>query len=968
MTRFPADDSPELDAILDRLLDLPLDEREAYLDEVCQDRPELRAQVERILAAESREDIIDRPVAGFARALLEEGDRSDEPDRDVGRHIGRYRLVREIGRGGSAVVYLAERIDGSFRHRVAIKRLLSPSGFSNMRERFLVERRILATLEHPNVARLYDAGVTDDGEPYVIMEYVEGLSITAYADERELSIDERLMLFEQVCDAVEYAHQNLVVHRDLKPSNILVSSDGDVKLLDFGIAKLLSVEDPDAAPLTAPGLAVLTPEYASPEQIAGKPISTTSDVYALGVILFELLAGGRPYEFETRSPAELSRVVLEQQPSRPSTHVQRRPAADAVAGKRRTTVTRLRRRLHGDLDTIVLMALRKEPARRYASAARLRDDLRRHREGLPVMARPSTLGYRAGKLILRHRVAGALVLLVSLSLIGGLVGTTWQSRQAAREAETAERVTEFLIELFRASDPDATPGRDLRARDLLDRGAARLSAGELTQEPETQARLASVIGRLYVELGLYDDARRLFEEALAIEAGIHGEAHTHVMTAMTDLVDARYSLGDFEAAEELGRRVLDLRRRSSSDDGPSVATSLTNLASTIAAQGRYDEAEPLYREALALERATGNTLAVAQSLNNLGVFLSNAGRYDESRVAHEEALGIRVAEHGETHTDVATSQANLAVALHQLGELARAEELLRSVIDLRTELLGPNHPHTALALNNLGDLLGERGELEEARAAHLEALAIRKATFGDDHAETGSSLNNLGVTSYRMADYAGAASYFREALRAFRSHHGEDHPLVLTAINNLASTLREQGELDEAERYFRLNLEKRRELLGEEHPHTNQALSNLGWLLLRRDAHEEARQCFVAAVARDLEMYAEDHTVTASDNLGLGRAELGLGLAIEAEAPIREAVRIRLAKLGEDHLRTVEARVWLAVSLSLQGRHREALPLVEENLPVLEQSYAPDHPALLRGRAALERSRGAGSRTSHSDP
>jgi serine/threonine-protein kinase len=967
MARFPTDDSPELDAILDHALDLPPHERPAFLDEACRGRPELRAHVDHLLGSADREDLVDRPIGEVAASLLA-GLEGTETAREVaGRRIGPYRIAREIGRGGMGAVYLGERDEAEFRQQVAIKLLRSTSSPEHLLERFLGERRILARLVHPRIARLYDGSVTDDGEPYFVMEYVEGLPIDAYADERRSSIESRLELFDQVCDAVDYAHRHLVVHRDLKPSNILVTTDGQVKLLDFGIAKLLADDDPSQSPVTEPGFAVLTPEYASPEQIAGRSVSTASDVYALGVLLYELLTGVRPHTFPSRSPVEVARTVFEQEPARPSTLFGGDLTSDA-AERRGTTNEQLRHRLQGDLDTIVLMALHKEPERRYTSVSRLREDLRRHQEDLPVTARPNTLGYRAGKLLARHRTAAALTLLVVLSLIGGLVGTTWQARKAAREAHTAERITAFLIGLFRASDPNASPGVDLSARDLLDRGAERL-AGELPAESATEAELSSVIGNLYVELGLYAEARPLLERALAIKTELHGETHVEMAESLADLANVLHSTGDFELAEESARRVLALRRRTLAADSPHIAESLTDLAATVSAQGRYDEAEPLYREAVAIDREHGSRERVADDLNNLGTFLMDAGKYAESRTAHEEALEIRTSLYGARHTDVATSMSNLGLTLQRLGELEESEAMLRAAIDLRLELLGDDHPHTAITLNNLADLMGERGDLDGARATHLRALEIRRATFGDEHPETAASLNNLGIVSYYLRDYAEAEAFFHDALRGFRSHLGEDHPHVMTGVNNLASTLREQGKLDDAEELFRENLKRRRELLGEDHPAVNQGLSNLGWLLLQRERFDEARSTFASAVARDLELLGEEHPTTSNDYLGLGRSHLGLGRASEAEAVLRASMRIRRAKYGDDDSRTAGAATWLGVCLSALERHEEALPLLERSVPIVRPALGDEHATVLEGQAALDASRAArGQSGTHKTP
>ncbi|MGH7527388.1 MAG: serine/threonine-protein kinase, partial [Gemmatimonadales bacterium] len=586
-----------LEEVLDAALELPSDDRVSFVERACGTQELLRNRARAVLgAAERAGDFLERPADAFAAGLLREiaaeaefGLVSDESGSVAGGRLGPYRLVRELGRGGMGAVYLAERDDEQYDRRVAIK--VVPAGLlsGGLRMRFLLERRILASLEHPNIARLYDAGVGEDGTPYFVMEYVEGRPIDLHCDEGRLPIRARLALFDQCCDAVQFAHRNLVVHRDLKPGNILVSNDGVVKLLDFGIAKLLRTEVDGGTTLTGlGGFQPLTPEYASPEQLRAEPVSTATDVYALGVLLFELLAGCWPYHPRDRSVLSYERAVLEQDPDRPSAAITRTPDDPAVGERRSTTPAGLRRQLRGDLDNIVLTALRKEPERRYPSVQHLRDDVRHYLESRPVSARPATWGYRTRRFVRRNRVGVAAAAVVVGALIAGLAGTAWQARAASREARRADQVRQFVVELFQVSDPDRAKGDTITARALLDRGAERLDT-ELAAEPELRAEMLAVLGGIYQKLGVYDRARPLLEEALAVRGARLGPRHLDAARSAADLASLLYEQGQYPRAEKLTRSALAVQRELLGPEDTLVAASMTSLGAIVNAQGQHDE-------------------------------------------------------------------------------------------------------------------------------------------------------------------------------------------------------------------------------------------------------------------------------------------------------------------------------------------------------------------------------------------
>ncbi len=731
---------PHVEALLDRALDLPPEERTAFLERTRAANPDLLREVREVLRAGDR-----------ARALLEDSglllrwneeavpfaEESDESDENLaGTAVGRYRLLEEIGRGGMGTVYRAERADGAFEQTAALKLVRRGMDSDAVLRRFHHERQVLAALDHPNVARLLDGGRSEEGRPYFVMELVEGEPITAYCDRRRLGVEARLRLFLQVCEAVAFAHRNLVVHRDLKPSNVLVTDDErgrpQAKLLDFGIAKLLSADTVPGATLTQPGHLLLTPQYAAPEQIRGEAVTTATDVYALGVLLYELLTGQPPYRLGSSSPAELERVIGGVEPPRPSAAVA--PGEEAEA--RGVSAERLKKRLAGDLDQVCLKALRKEPERRYASAEALGEDVERHLAGLPVTARPDTVGYRARTFVRRHRapvVATAAVVVVFLALVGFYtVRLAAERDRAQQEAATAEQVTALLAGIFRGSDPSNTAkgersGLDVTAQELLDRGARRIE--ELEGEPLVQAELTNVIGRVYRELGLYEEAQTFLERALAMRRRLLGENHPDVATSMNGLAIVLFDRGAYDEAEQLYRETLAMRRRLLGENHPDVAISMSNLAVHLHDTGRYDaydEAESLLREALATQRQLlgEDHPDVATALNDLAFLLKARGAYEEAEPLLREALAMAIRLRGQEHFYVAISLVNLGRLLIDTGRVEEAEPLLRQALDTYIRVLGKQDIRTIRGQVTFGTVLTALGRYDEAEARLQEAHTL----------------------------------------------------------------------------------------------------------------------------------------------------------------------------------------------------------------------------------------------------
>ena len=677
----------------DAVADLPHAERGAVLDQLVRDGDldaGLRAEVESLLDADAEAatdtDSLGRNAHGAA-VLLDARDEGPV----VGERVGPWRVLRELGRGGMGRVDLVERADGTYEQKAALKRLglVAPGRV----RRFLRERQILASLDHRGIARLLDGGVADDDAPYLVMEYVEGRPITDWAEEHGLSVRERVGLFVQVCDAVGHAHRHLVVHRDLKPSNVFVCEDESgrarVKLLDFGIAKLL--QDEGAPEATRTGLPHLTPEYAAPEQVTGDPVTTATDVYALGVLLYELLAGRRPYAIDRPTLSGIVEAIRDADPSAPSAW-----AADGA-----------RRQLRGDLDTIVLKALAKEPGRRYGSADELGDDLRRHLRGLPVEARAPTPAYRIGRFVRRHRAGvvatalGVLVLVVGASFY--TVRLAAERDLAAQAAARATRTADFLETLFEASDPTGAvaPG-EMTARALLDAGAAQARA-ELTDEPAVLAHMLATIGRAYRAVGLYDAAEPALRDAVAL----YGEA----------------------GGDPLGQR-----------------DALLQLANLRYRTEAYDEADRFARDALRLDslHATPEATTRLEILNTIALVLSDVGELDEAARTLEEVVeGRRSLDDEDARVDLSVNLSNLGLIYLDLGRHDEAEGLLDEAIALTEATRGPDHPYVAFALNSRAGLYEERHEFDRAAADQRRAVAIGEAALGPDHPFTQHARSNL---------------------------------------------------------------------------------------------------------------------------------------------------------------------------------------------------------------------------------
>jgi serine/threonine-protein kinase len=817
-------------AIIDALCDVPREQRSRALDVACAGDDVLRREVASLLdASDEAASVLES--AGFTDLPAVRG-----PEAVLGRRIGIYEITDVIASGGMGTVYRAARVDGQIEQVVAVKFIRPGLLTPDLLDRFHRERRLLAVFDHPHIARLLDGGVTEDGQPYLVMEYIQGRPIDEYCDEHRLNTVERLRLFRDVCASVQYAHQHLVVHRDLKPSNIMVTNEGQVKLLDFGIAKALTSEPPEAAadqPVTQQPL--LTPEYASPEQFRGEPVTTATDVYALGVVLYRLLTGHRPYRGTSRQFQDVAMAVCREEPQRPSTAVHRAGETlrtadgrtisltpDAVSLPREGPPWKLARRLAGDIDAIVLKALRKEPGRRYASAELFAEDIRCYLEGLPVAARRGSRWYRMAKLARRHRAALAAAAVVALSLLGGAIALIWAAEvsrhernlalkakefaeremaSAIVEARKADQVIRFLQRTLSSADP-AQRGHEVTVLEVLET-ATKTVATEFANDPEAESAVRTSIGTTLLGLGRYDEAETQLRMSLDIQRRLHRAPHGDVASALNMLGVLLYSKGDSAGAEQCCNEALAIQRMIYGDEHPDVATSLNNLGVLVRLRGDPVRSEELLREALRIRRAQfgDEHLDVAETLNNLAILMQRLRRPNEAEPLHRQALAIRRKLLPAEHPLVAQSLDNLATVLLEQGHLPESEQLMREALAVYRGRLGDGHPDLAITLQNLGELLVSRGAAAEAEPLLRETLAIRRQSLPEKDPRTADTMARLGRCLALLQRYEEAESLLLEGYATLREVAGPTHGRTQLATQFLVSLYTDWGKPKEAEQY-----------------------------------------------------------------------------------------------------------------------------------------------------------------------
>ncbi|HUO15386.1 MAG TPA: serine/threonine-protein kinase [Verrucomicrobiae bacterium] len=910
----------QVEAIFYAALEQSPSERDLYVNQACGGDEALRSEVQSLLDASGK-------TVGFLKNRVEAAAHTldeDEKSEIIGRQIGPFRLLRMIGEGGMGCVYLAERADAVYRQKVAIK--LLHAGFAQTQRmllRFGAERQILADLNHPNIARLLDGGV-DNGLPYLVMEYVDGLFIDDYCKRKRLGTDARLHLFCTVCGAVEYAHKNLVVHRDIKPGNIIVGTDGVPKLLDFGIAKLLT---PDGAELAQTRTVdrMMTPEYASPEQVRGDNITTSTDVYALGVLLYELLSGRKPFHLETTSPIDAARAICEQTPTAPSLIWKANPAAappDAA------------RKLSGDLDNIVLMAMRKEPARRYVSVGALKDDVHALLGGYPIRARTDAWGYRSGKFIQRHKAAFVAAVVVALALVAFGIGMGLLARKAQRERLVAEREAQFLNSIFQATTPEQARGKSVSGPDLLDQGVKRVDT-ELSGEPELQARLLDNIGRAYSSMGLYAKSEGVLQRAYDLRKKVLGNSNLDTADTLATLADTIRLEADYKRADPLFRKALAVRQAKLNPADPLIAASLSSLGECLYLEDENQEAETVLRHAIGIERTHHEDNVLSTTENYLALVLQRKGSFGEAAQLLRESVAITQKAEGSDSPNYANSLHNLAGTLIDAGDLSGAETIDREVLAIRRKINGPGHPDLGYPLNNLGFIFLEKGDWASAEPFLKENLAVR-GWPETKSAGAAAALNNWARLLQEKGDYKGADEAFQQAISIFRKEKGPSSWGLAKMLANLGLLRADESDYAEAERLERQAMEMRQKLGGNESPDFASSLVNVALLRSLQHDPESAEPLLRQALDIRKKELSPGHPAIISVETRLGEVLIDEGKPSEAEPVLHQAVsEIHAVPFPLTAWQVAEPEIALGVAVAAVGQNTEAAKLLHEFEPRL---------------------------------
>ena len=736
--------------IFNEAIGLSPNEREKYLNKTCGNNPEIFNEVNSLLLSYQNQDgFLDNP--GKNLPVFSNKFNNDY----TGQHIGPYQLINKIDEGGMGVVYLGVRADKEFDKKVAIKLIKQGPRADYIIKKFQNERQALASLDHPYIAKLLDGGTTENGIPYFIMEFVDGIPINNYCDKNNLSISNRLTLFRKVCKAVNFAHKNLVIHRDLKPSNILVTNDGNPKLLDFGIAKILDDKNsPDNTNNTKTEIWNLTPEYASPEQVMGGNITTASDVYSLGVLLYKILTGHHPYRLSNYLPAEITKVICESSPEKPSTIIHTTEelklsdgtikiiSPEKISSVRSENINKLSKKLSGDLDNIILMAMRKEPERRYSSVEQFSVDIWRHLSGLPVIAQKDTLTYRTSKFIRRHKYGFAASMLIILLFITSIIAISWQAGIAASqrdkakiEAEKFEKINSFLQQMLNSPDP-SVDGKEVKVVDVLNNALKKLDQN-MDTAPEIRASIRTSLATTFENLGLYDKAKLQYQKALDTRRMLYGE--TNFKTAV----------------------------------------SIKNLAYVFVLQGDYPKAKQLYYKSINILEKLDSTksIAYADAQNETGILLTDMGNDNEAITSFNKALPVYKENLGKESQQVASVLNNMAIANDDKGDPTSAEENYKEALKIDLKVMGKDNYELTHIYNNLAFVLVERKKYQEAINYFEKSYKIRKSAVGTNHPDFALATYNLGCTYYYVNNYKKALVLIDTAIRIWKKTLPLDHPL-----------------------------------------------------------------------------------------------------------------------------------------------------------------------------------------------
>jgi serine/threonine-protein kinase len=891
-------DWEKVETIVDEVLELPREDWFEYVEKQCEASQEVKSEVTKLLQSIADSEGWLEDANTYKKNLTDSTFEESAPSSLVGTKVGAYRISEVIARGGMGTVYRGERADGEFEHTVAIKVIRMGMDTPENIRLFNRERNILAGLNHPGIAKLFDGGVIENGIPYLIMEYVDGTPIDQYCNKNDLSITERLELFKAVCRAVQHAHNNLIIHRDLKPDNILITEQEQVKILDFGIAKLLDNEEDSDENITRTQARILTPKYAAPEQFTGQNITLHTDIYALGVLLYKLLTNTHPFDFNNKDITEIEKIIKEKNPLKPSSR--------KGAGKE----------LQGDLEAIILKAMRKEKSARYNSVAELLEDLQRFEENLPVLAQKESTTYRTRKFLKRNKRPIAAFVIFLLSIVGLTGYYTYQlaqeRNQARLEAKKAEEVTDFLIRIFGASDPEEAKGDNIPVQHFLETGVDRID--EMDNQPKVKAALLMTMGQVYDKLGEYEKSKPLHEEAVKISEKVYQEPHPDLVEAYINKGLLEVDLGNFASAESLYKKGIEIMENLGNRPDTLYGNTLSNLALLYEEKGEPKKAVPIHKKAVALDKQLypEGHRKIAISLNHLALAQQKSGNLQQARINFEETLGILTNQLEEDHPRTITTTHNLALLYRELGMVDRAIPMMEKALAMRKKIYDGEHILIASSLTSMGHLYREKGQLEESISRHKQSLNMVSSLFGESSMYTGFALSGLG--------------------RSFML----------------------QGNYEKAEETLRRSADIIEEAAGSESAHTMHAKKFLGDLFLLQGKHTKAQELYEQTEDHLYKVFDRTHPTYAMLLKSFGRLYIARDSLKKAQSYLERSIARFQQKFPDTHWRLAEARLELGRALYLSGDYSTSRELLEENIPYIRNLRGETDPYVVKSREMLD--------------
>jgi serine/threonine-protein kinase len=814
--------------LFNKVSELDVTEREAFLNSECGKDIELKSEILSLLSSlKATKDFLEEPLT------VSEEDKENFVDPYIGKQIGNYVIDGEAGVGGMGIVYSGKRNDKEFEQRVAIKILKHGISSEYLLKRFQIERQTLANLQHKNIARLLDGGRTVDGLPYLVMEYIDGIPITEYCNQQKLSINARLKIFRKVCEAVQYAHQNLIIHRDLKPGNILVKKDGTPKLLDFGIAKLIDEELAEMSEaLTRTGVWHLTPEYASPEQIKGENITTASDIYSLGVLLYQILTGIQPYKITNSSPAVISKIITEEKIQKPSEKVKDKATTNNEL--KLFLNDKISNQLKGDLDNIILKAMHKDPLRRYVSVEQFSEDIRRHLIGLPVIAQKDTAGYRLSKFIQRHKVGFVSSIGFIIFLITSMIAIIWQANVAANERDNAkleaqkvETVNKFLQDMLSSVDPTEI-GRDVKVYDVLNQSALNLEKS-FSEQPEIEAAIQKTIGVTFTNLGEYDEAKPHLERSVKLNAKVYGLNDFHTAESYHALALYYHWIGNLEFADSLYKKGLRIFRSDTKTPKRVLAGALNDYATLKYDFAEFNEARKLHEESLDLylKYVGKKNKEVSSVYNNLAIILQEQKDFDKAEEYFNKALKINIELLGESRPEVSINYNNLAYLFVDKNQFDKAEEYFKKSLELKIKYYGNDHSMVGLAYSNLSAIEERIGKIDDAEKTSILSIKNLENSVNQNHIWLGLAYFRYTKVLVARSKYNDAFNYINKALNIQEDNYPEDHPNLIASLSELGVIYFHQNKFADAEKYLVPGYEKVKKLKGANNYNTVRLLKYL---------------------------------------------------------------------------------------------------------------------------------------------